>query len=238
VRWWTSAMASCARRPGRKPYEHGAKSASKMGSNTSLSAACATRSRTVGMPSRRRLPPALGIIRSRTGSGRSTRARRSARSSARNVSSPRPVMSWAVWPSTPAERAPRLVRTRCHATSRVAGSQTRLKRPPNRRVGSSVAHRCSLVCIRSTRVSASDGVGHGAPVFTGDLLPCTDHACEVAAPLRPVAGFPGLRLLRGLCLVPASSADRVPARCPGAGRAAPGRFPRSPQDRSTGVVPS
>src|SRR6266487_3369549 len=41
-------MASWARRPGRKPYEHGRKSASKIGSSTSFSAACTTRSRTVG----------------------------------------------------------------------------------------------------------------------------------------------------------------------------------------------
>ena len=62
-------MASCARRPGRNPYEKGWKSSSKMGSSTILSAACTTRSRTVGMPSRRNLPLALGIILSRTGWG-------------------------------------------------------------------------------------------------------------------------------------------------------------------------
>ena len=43
-----SAMASCARRLGRKPYEHGSKSASKIGSSTSFSDACTTRSATVG----------------------------------------------------------------------------------------------------------------------------------------------------------------------------------------------
>ena len=66
-----SAMASCARRLGLKPYEHDTKSASKIGSSTSFKDACTTRSATVGIPSRRRLrDPGLGIIRSRTGSGR------------------------------------------------------------------------------------------------------------------------------------------------------------------------
>ena len=69
-----SAIASCARRPGRKPYEHGTKSASKIGSSTSFRDACTTRSATVGMPRRRRLRvPGLGIIRSLTGSGRNLR---------------------------------------------------------------------------------------------------------------------------------------------------------------------
>ena len=55
---------------GGSRSEHGLKSASKIGSSTSFRAACTTRSRAVGMPSRRSLPVALGIIRSRTGSGR------------------------------------------------------------------------------------------------------------------------------------------------------------------------
>src|SRR6476660_9921495 len=41
-------MASCARRLGRKPYEHGAKSASKIGSSTSFKDAWTTRSATEG----------------------------------------------------------------------------------------------------------------------------------------------------------------------------------------------
>jgi len=45
---WISEIASCARRPGRNPYEHGWKSASQMGSSTSLRAAWTTRSATVG----------------------------------------------------------------------------------------------------------------------------------------------------------------------------------------------
>ena len=34
AKWWISAIASCARRFGRNPYEHGLKSASKIGSRT------------------------------------------------------------------------------------------------------------------------------------------------------------------------------------------------------------
>jgi hypothetical protein len=47
------------------------------------------RSRMVGMPSRRSLPPDLGIIRSRTGSGVNLPDFRSARRSVRNSSIPR-----------------------------------------------------------------------------------------------------------------------------------------------------
>ena len=54
-------------------------------------------------------------------------------------------------PSTPADRAPRLPRTRSHATVRKAGSATRLNRSSNRRPASSTAHWCSLVWIFSTR---------------------------------------------------------------------------------------
>jgi hypothetical protein len=134
-----------------------------------------------------------------------------------------------------------IARTRRHAVSRNAGSATRLKRSTNRRSGSSVAHWCSLVCIRSTRASASDGVGHGAPVFTGDLLPRIHQHCEIAVRLRPVAGFPDLRLLRGLRPIRGPSADDGPARVRptmSRERAAFGWFPRSPHDRLTGWCPA
>ena len=64
-------MASCVRRLGLNPYEVGQKSASKIGSSTSLAAVCTILSRTGEMP---RLlsffPERLGISRSRVGSGR------------------------------------------------------------------------------------------------------------------------------------------------------------------------
>jgi hypothetical protein len=187
----------------------------------------------VAIPSRRSLPPGLGICRSRTGNGANLRARSSARRSARKLSTPRPrSTSRAVRPSTPAVRAPLLPRTRCHATSSNAGSQTRLNRSSNRRSGSPVAHWCSLVWIPSTRACASsnEGVGCGAPVFTGDLLACQSHGCELTAPLPHVAGSPDRRVLRGLRHAPTPSADGGPARRRAgrtAGRAASGRFPRS-----------
>src|SRR5258708_3067600 len=43
ARWWISAIASCARRFGRNPYEHGLKSASKIGSSPSFRLAWTTR---------------------------------------------------------------------------------------------------------------------------------------------------------------------------------------------------
>jgi hypothetical protein len=187
----------------------------------------------VAIPSRRCLPPGLGICRSRTGNGANLRAFSSARRSARNPSTPWPrSMSRAVRPSTPAVRAPLLPRTRCHATSRNAGSQTRLNRSSNRRAGSPVAHWCSLVWIPSTRACASskENAGCGAPVFTGDLPACQSHGCELAVPLPHVTGSPGRRVLRGLRHARMPPADGGPARRRAgrtAGRATSGRFPRS-----------
>jgi hypothetical protein len=66
----TSSTASCALRPGRNPYEVGQKSASKIGSSTSLAAVCTILSRTVEMPKLLSFPERLGINRSRAGSGR------------------------------------------------------------------------------------------------------------------------------------------------------------------------
>ena len=101
-------------------------------------------------------------------------------------------------------------------------------------------HRCSFVCIASTRCSAASRSGHGAPIFTGDLL-VVHGCCELAGPLRHVAGFPGLRLLRVLRPIPAASTDDGPSRRPAGSwpvRGPPGWFPRSLSNRSTGEVPS
>src|SRR5712691_11654569 len=54
---WISAIASCVRRFGRNPYEHGWKSASKMGSSTSFRLAWTTRSAMVGAFSDITIPP-------------------------------------------------------------------------------------------------------------------------------------------------------------------------------------
>ena len=179
-----------------------------------------------------------GSCRSRTANGTKRPARRSARRSARNCSSPRTlVMYLAVTPSTPAVRAPRFLRTRSHATRRKLGSVTSPNRSSNRRSPSSTAQRCSFVWIPSTRGHASATPGPDAPVFTGDLLAFQSFHCEPAAALRHVPGFPRRRLIRRLRPNPALPADDVPAR-PRAGRGAPDRFPRSPQNRSTGSAPS
>src|SRR4051812_39649171 len=141
-------------------------------------------------------------------------------------------------PSTPAVRAPRLLRTRVQATARTAGSTTRLNRSSNRRAGSLPAHWCSLVWILSTRARAVAGSNVGAPVFPGGLLTFQFLHCELAAALGHVTGFPGLGLLRWLRPTTRRSADGAPSP-PRPGRSgigtAPRWFPRSPLDRSTGI---
>lgn len=211
-----------------EPVEHGWKSASKIGSRTSFKLACTTRSRTEGMPKRRSLPDAFGIICSLTGSGSKLLALSSARSLC-SIASPK-TMERAVTPSTPADRAPRFPLTRSHATNRNAGSATRLNRSSNRRPSSSFDHWCSLVWIPSTRIRASSRLGHRSPVFTGALLAFRRIDCELAGPLRHVDGFPALGLLRALRPNPEPSADGEPARRPDRcwpGRATPRWFPRS-----------
>ncbi len=85
------------------------------------------------------------------------------------------------------------------------------------------------------------GSGHGASVFTGDLLACQSRHCGLAVPLRHVAGFPDLGLLRGLRPTLGPTADDEPARLrPGwsAGRAPPRWFPRSPLTGRRGWCPA
>ena len=100
----------------------------------------------------------------------------------------------------------------------------------------------------STRAPACSAVGHGASVFTGVLLACQLPGCGLAAALRHappllgrVAGSPDLGLLRRLRPVLRPTADGGPARHrPGrpAGRAVPGRFPRSPSTGRRGRCPA
>src|SRR3954462_15009990 len=113
----------------------------------------------------------------------------------------------------PAVRAPLLPRTRLHAPTRNAGSYTRLNTSSKQRPGSATAHWCSFVCIASTRGSARNGSGHGAPMFTSDLLD-PRCCCEHAGPLRHVPGFPELGLLRVLRPTPTASADDELSRPP------------------------
>jgi len=122
-RWWISAIASCARRLGRNPYEHGTKSASKMGSSTALRLAWTTRSATVGIPSLRSLPLALGIITCRTSTGRNSPDFSKSRRWSRNASTPiRLSIRATVARSIPGVLAPTFEATRSHASLRNAGS--------------------------------------------------------------------------------------------------------------------
>ena len=66
----TCSTASWALRPGLNPYEVGQKSASKIGSSTSLAAVCTILSRSAEMPKLLSFPERFGINRSRAGSGR------------------------------------------------------------------------------------------------------------------------------------------------------------------------
>ena len=54
-----------------------------------------------------------------------------------------------------------------------------------------MAHLCSLRWIPSTRTSATSGVGHDAPVFTGDLLAFQTGAASPLLPFAMCRAFPG-----------------------------------------------
>ena len=121
-------------------------------------------------------------------------------------------------PSTPAVRAPLLPRTRLHATTRNAGSYTRLARSSKRRPGSAVAHWCSFVCIASTRSSASiearatarrcspatssisvDAANTLDPFAMWPAFPTSDYYGSSAPPRRhrPATGLPADQLAAG-----------------------------------------
>ena len=103
---------------GRKPYEHGRKSASKTGSNTSFAAICTIRSRTVGMPNGPFVPSAFGMYRRKTTVGRYVPLFSATPIASRKLSTPRCSTSAIVSESTPA--APLLLRARLHASSRTS----------------------------------------------------------------------------------------------------------------------
>ena len=134
-------------------------------------------------------------------------------------------------------------RGRARAPCRPFGRWVSLARPPNRtcdfhRIRLSTNPRgrrrvssVGAACVGSPVPSPRRARWLSASVFTGDLLAFQSTHCRFAAPLRHVAGFPDLGLLRGLRPIPGSSVDDGPARHhPGwvAGRATPRWFPRSP----------
>ena len=120
------------------------KSASKIGSSTSVAAICATRSRTVGMPSGRCRPSAFGMYRRRTGCGRYVPARSAAPSSSSMRSTPYCSTAASVSRSTPA--APRFRFTRRHASCRTSRLQIRSIRAWKRRSGDRLAATQSRRC--------------------------------------------------------------------------------------------
>ena len=124
AKWWISEIASCARRFGRNPYEHGLKSASKIGSSTAFKLAWTTRSAMVGIPSFRNFPVSpLGIITCRTSTGANPPDFSESRIWPRNTSTPtRDSTRATVALSIPGVRAPLFVDTRSHACTKNAGS--------------------------------------------------------------------------------------------------------------------
>lgn len=170
----------------------------------------------------RTLPPALGIRLRRTRSGVNrpdlTLRRRSDRTaSVRGAGRaaggrPRPA---------PAVRPPLLLRTRSHATTRNAGPVHEVEAGhPKRRPDSAAAHRCSFVCITSTRCHAPlTSAGHGTPVFTSvSPPPCSRLPRTRAGPLRHATGSPGPGLLRVLRPPPPAPVGDEPVRPRTAGR--------------------
>ena len=165
------------------------------------------------MPRYRTLPPAFGMPRRRTRLGRNVRFRSVLRVSARNASAPprRCSMWYLVSPSTPAVREPLLLLTWSQATVSVAWWHTRLKRSSNLLLGSFFAHWCNFVWIWSTHARASLRLMPGASLFRADASPAREEVL-ITGPLRHVAGFPDLGLLRDLRHVAHASGDVDPAR--------------------------
>jgi len=139
------SRASVALRFGRKPYDDGRKSASKIGSSTSFAAICTTRSRIVGMPRGLCPPSPFGMYRRKTGFGRYVPARSATAISSKKSVTPCCSISTKVWASTPAE--PRFRLTRFHASWRTSPLQIRStsawKRLPGCRLAATHSRRCS-----------------------------------------------------------------------------------------------
>ena len=114
--------ASCARRFGRNPYEHGLKSASKIGSNTCFTAACTTRSARVGIPSLRTFPMPFGIFTRRTATGGKVRDFSPSRSRPGIPPQPHPDDRRPPSPHRHRGLPPWFPETRSHASIRNAGS--------------------------------------------------------------------------------------------------------------------
>src|ERR1019366_5201530 len=182
------SSAIVALRLGRKPYEHGRKSASKTGSSTSFAAICTTRSRTVGMPNGRLLPSAFGMYRRRTTVGRYVPLFSAMPIASRKLSTPCCSTSAIVGEAPPA--APLLLRTRLHASSRTSlrlmWPYSAWKRLPGCRLAAAHSRRCS--CRTFSR-------GLGPPGSLGPLLAAIPSRLPAPStrppqgPFAPVALF-------------------------------------------------
>src|SRR5712691_9987831 len=208
-----------------------------MGSSTSFSAACTTRSRAVGIPSRRSLPPDFGISRSLTGEGRNAPAFRSACS--RQETPPLPA-----WRPRCRGRSRRPRRPSGHRRSPSPGSTQRSGRPGRRRgctdhrTGDPRPHRPIGAAWSASPVPAPPPLP--ATATARRYSPAASWPCSTSAAnsLRHADGFPVLGLLRRLR--PArrqQQTTRLPTRNHREEGDA-GRFPRSPSDRSTEEAPS
>src|ERR1035441_2421838 len=165
---------------GRKTKLLAWKSASKIGSigvpSGSFAAICTTRSRTVGIPNGRCFPSAFGMYRRFTGEGRYRPARNAASISAKNSPTPRCSIAWIVSASIPA--APRLLRTRLHASLRTSLLKIRSYSAWNRRVLLCLAHTYSLRWSCRT-FSGSERESDGTATFTQLSSPAEPRGTDV-----------------------------------------------------------
>ena len=137
-------------------------------------------------------------------------------------------------------RAPLLPRTR---STRRRGTPGHRRGCADHRTGDqgrSPAHRCSFVCIPSTRAAASSSVGPRRAGIHQRPPGLAARRCDPAGPLRHVTGFPGLGLLRRPPPHPDAHqpTTRLPTGATSHGEGDAGWFPRSLSIRSTGSAPS
>ena len=145
--------------------------------------------------------------------------------------------------SIPAVLAPLFLRTRFHATTRKAGSATRLNRSSKRRSASAAAQRCNLVWIFSTRCSAKIGWRTKASIFTGASSDIPVSFLAHSLPPFPMwSALPTSEYYGGSVPSRPVRSTTDPARTrpgwlPGLG-AGPRRFPCSPATDRRGRCPT
>ena len=218
---WISATASCARRLGPEPIGDGHESPPRR----SAPAPASTPPERPGprssvCPSRRSLPPDLGIIRSRTGNGQNVPELQTGHADRPGTPAP-PVsasMSRTVSPSTPAVRAPVLPATRSNATSssrRVCHQIEQIIEP-----ASSIAHRPTVSLPASPLpgprpIASRPRALRGSPAHL-PALPASFH-CSIRCRPSHVTGSPGSKYYGGSAPLSHRRSKRLsPARRPAA----------------------